>query len=198
MAEARNAHCFSEPHWRVIASGFSTESWFGDGQVVGTGGILNPMRTHLRVGQRYYRFASSTSGLRGQVGGGWWIEYAHFAVIKDFAAQHGYQLGDAARLFLALPYEWTRVDRLVSAILEVPLDAYVGHGKVAQSTKRDPRDRESKWVPVQHQPVAQLYVPGLVSLRTDSSRGEHDLYKLAFPNPTLQFVHSGKAATGPK
>lgn len=39
MTEPLNKHCFLEPHWRVIAQGFQTETWFNDGQAIGTGGI---------------------------------------------------------------------------------------------------------------------------------------------------------------
>jgi hypothetical protein len=34
MVESANGYCFSEPHWRVIAKGFQTETWFNDGQLV--------------------------------------------------------------------------------------------------------------------------------------------------------------------
>ena len=47
MASTANESCFAQPHWRVIAQGFKTEHWFGDGQAVGTGGILNPRPVHL-------------------------------------------------------------------------------------------------------------------------------------------------------
>src|SRR5688500_8856643 len=61
VPEPANAECFSQPHWRVIARGLDVESWFDDGQVKGTGGIVSPKEIKLPVGQRYYRFASSTS-----------------------------------------------------------------------------------------------------------------------------------------
>ena len=50
MAAPANEHCFTEPHWRVIAQGFQTETWFNDGQAVGTGGIRNPQPISLRTG----------------------------------------------------------------------------------------------------------------------------------------------------
>ena len=85
MTEPENAHCFSEPHWLVIARGKDVEKWFNDDQAVGTGGILSPQPTHLSVGQRYYRFANSTSSEGAQIGGGWWIEYESFKTIETFA-----------------------------------------------------------------------------------------------------------------
>ena len=125
----------------MIARGKDVEKWFNDDQAVGTGGIVSPQPVHLSVGQRYYRFASSTSSEGAQVGGGWWIEYETFRTIETFARSNGYSLGDAARLFLALPHAWTRVDRLVSAFLKVPLKAYRGYGNVATGAAASPRTR---------------------------------------------------------
>jgi len=175
-----NLACFSERHWKVIAQGFQTETWFEDGQAIGTGGIVNPNPEDLRVGQKYYRFASATSNYDAQVGGGWWIDYENFATIRGFANRHGYGLEYAARLFLALPYAWTRVDRLVTAILEVPLRAYAGHGKVASLSSE-------KWTPRQHLKVRQLYIPGLYR------RGARtQLYETAFPKPQINYVATMK------
>jgi len=80
--EAANIACFSESHWLVIARGFDTESWFADGQGVGTGGILAPRIIDLPTGNRYYRFASSTSSRSAQIGGGWWIDFENFSTIE--------------------------------------------------------------------------------------------------------------------
>jgi hypothetical protein len=184
MAEPLNDVCFTQPHWLVIARGFDVESWFEEGQVVGTGGISMPKETDLAVGQRYYRFASSTSSRASQVGGGWWIEYEAFKTIEQFANRHRYSLSEAARLFLALPYIWTRVDRLVSAILEVPLRAYSGHGKPAQGSTASKRT-DGTWIPMQHQPVRQLYIPGLY---VAGSRPKTQLYEQAFPEPKFEFI----------
>ena len=114
---AANAAAFAQPHWRVIAAGFETERWFNDGQAVGTGGIVNPQPTRLPSGQYYYRFASSSSPREAQLGGGWWLDADNFNLVRRFAAQHDYTLREAARLMLALPYAWTRVDLLVRALL---------------------------------------------------------------------------------
>ncbi len=85
-----NVEAFTEPHWRVIAAGFDTERWFNDGQAVGTGGIANPQATRLPAGHYYYRFASSASPRHAQLGGGWWLDFENFALIRRFAAEHGY------------------------------------------------------------------------------------------------------------
>jgi hypothetical protein len=182
MVEPRNAKCFEEPHWLVIARGKEVERWFEDNQVVGTGGILMPQPVHLAIGQRYYRFASSTSSEAAQAGGGWWIEYASFKAIESFAHSHGYTLSDSARLFLALPYAWSRVDRLVSAFLHVPLKAYRGYGSTAAGSGEG-KDKGTRWTPLQHQRVAQLYIPGLY---IEGRRPQ--LYKQAFPNPTIEYI----------
>ena len=171
-----NLNCFSQAHWRVIAQGFDTEKWFADSQAVGTGGILMPEPENLRVGQKYFRFASSTSSREAQLGGGWWLDYENFATIRRFSNEQNVTLTDAARLFLALPYVWTRVDRLVSAILDVPLRAYAGRGKVARASGQ-------KWIPVQHLKVKQLYIPGLYKHGAPAQ-----LFERAFPHPRIDYV----------
>jgi hypothetical protein len=61
---------------------------------------------------------------------------------------------------LALPYDWTKVDLLIKALLKSPLRAYTGAGKSAQGGSGG-ADRGTKWIPTQHIKVRQLYVPGL-------------------------------------
>ena len=155
-----NAAEFEQPHWRTIAQGFDTEKWFNDGLAVGTGGIAMPQPTRLPSGQYYYRFANSTSQRSSQLGGGWWIDFEAFKTVEQFASGNGYRLKDAARLMLALPYDWTKVDVLVKALLRLPLRAYTGLGKPAQGKASGP-DRGTKWIPTQHVQVRQIYIPGL-------------------------------------
>lgn len=160
MSTSANAEFFEQPLWRVIAAGFNTERWLNDGQAVGSGGIANPQPTRLLTGQYYYRFASSASSRQAQLGGGWWLDFENFALIRRFANEHGYTLREAARLMLALPYAWTKVDLQVRAVLREPLRAYTGLGKPAQGAASGP-DRGTRWIPTQHVSVRQLYVPGL-------------------------------------
>lgn len=182
MADPTNAHCFSEPHWRVIAQGFETESWFNDGQAMGTGGILNPQPIHLRTGNYYYRFASSTSPREAQLGGGWWLDFENYKKIEAFAMQNRYSIRDAARLMLALPYAWTRVDVKIKALLAVPMKAYTGQGKPAQGAKGG-ADKSTSWIPTQHVKVHQLYIPGLF---VRGSRPREQLYEKAFSSPLTE------------
>lgn len=184
MVGPANAHCFSEPHWRVIAQGFQTETWFHDGQAVGTGGILNPQPTHLRTGNYYYRFASSNSPRETQLGGGWWLDFENFKKIETFAQQHGYSIREAARLMLALPYAWTRVDLKIKAMLAVPMKAYAGEGKPATGAK-DGADKGTVWIPTQHIKVCQLYIPGLF---VKGSRPREQLYEKVFVSPVTEFL----------
>ena len=167
-----NANAFVQPHWLVIARGFDTERWVNDGQTVGTGGIVNPLPASLPAGQYYYRFASSSSTRAAQVGGGWWIDYENLAAIRRFANANGYRVRDAARLMLALPFAWTRVDRMVRALLLQPLRAWSGAGKPAQAPKGG-ADRGTRWIPTQHIKVRQLYVPGL-ALPDEEGRPLHE------------------------
>ena len=176
---AANAKEFEQPHWRVIAQGFATEIWFNDGQAVGTGGILMPQPTRLPSGQYYFRFASSTSPRSGQLGGGWWIDYEALHAIDKFARDNAYRLKDAARLMLALPYEWTKVDIFIKALLMSPLRAYTGVGKAAQGSAAGP-DRGTQWIPTQHQKVRQLYIPGLFVLGR-----QQQLWEAVFHRPEV-------------
>lgn len=162
----------------VIARGFETEAWFDDDQAVGSGGINRPEPYDLLLGNSYYRFASSTTSKDAQLGGGWWIDYETFKYVEDFSRNNVISLGDAARQLLALPYQWTRVDRLIKAFLTVPLRAYAGRGKVASS-------KGETWTP--DQGVRQLYIPGLYK-----KNASLQLYEKAFPNPQIQYTASRK------
>ncbi|HEY0747603.1 MAG TPA: hypothetical protein VGD63_12945 [Steroidobacteraceae bacterium] len=178
-AGAANAAEFAAPHWRVIAQGFDTEQWFNENRGRGTGGILMPQPTRLATGQYYYRFASSHSAQASQLGGGWWLEFEAFKTIETFAAANGYRLKDAARLALALPYDWTKVDLLVKALLRLPLYAYTGLGKPAEG-KPSGTDKATKWIPTQYKAVRQLYIPGLFVA------GRHEqLWETAFEQPPV-------------
>lgn len=162
MSEAANAQHFAQPASRIIASGYSVESWLHDGQAVGTGGIANPQPTRLLTGHYHYRFASSSARRTSQLGGGWWLDFENLNLVQRFAADNGYSLREAARLMLALPYAWTEVDLLVRALLIKPLRAWTGAGKPAQGANAGP-DRGTRWIPTQHVVVRQLYVPGLAA-----------------------------------
>jgi len=105
MFAAANEHCFSQPHWKVIAGGFDTEKWFGENIGVGTGGIVMPRVVNLRTGQNYYRFASSNKTVANQRGGGWWLDFENYKKIERFAQSNQYSMRDSARLMLALPID---------------------------------------------------------------------------------------------
>ena len=182
MASAVNEHCFSQPHWRIIARGFNTESWFNENRVVGTGGILMPEPLSLPTGQYYYRFASSNSSREAQQGGGWWLDFENFKKIDQFAKSNQYSIRDAARLMLALPYDWTRVDRLVRAMLVKPMKAYAGEGKPAKGPEAG-YDKDTTWIPTQHMKVRQLYIPGLF---INGAKPRKQLYETVFSDLTIK------------
>ncbi|MCK0196684.1 hypothetical protein MWN34_07120 [Ancylobacter sp. 6x-1] len=197
-----NEECFQQPHWLMLARGLHVDRWLDDGQWVGTGGIEMPRAVHLRTGQRYFRFASSAAPA-AQVAGGWWIDFENFNTISRFHEKNEMSLTEAARLFLALPYDWSRVDRLVSAILEVPLKAYAGAGKpvrpvdhedshigYGRSGKGQIPEGASSWVPQKHGGVTQLHIPGLYVKREDHSARQ--LYEIAFPHPRIESIVSGR------
>jgi hypothetical protein len=172
-----NAKEFEQSHWRVIAQGFDTERWFDEGEAVGTGGILMPEPTRLPSGHYYYRFTSSVSPKFAQLGGGWWVDFETFKMIERFASENKYRLKDAARLMLALPYDWTKVDLLIKALLKSPLRAYTGLGKPAQGGAGN-ADKGTQWIPTQHVRARQIYIPGLFV----KGRKEQ-LYETVFDQP---------------
>jgi hypothetical protein len=187
VADAINARFFQQPHWLILARGMNVEDWLEHDVLHGTGGISFPTPVHLSVGNRYYRFASSATSKDVQVGGSWWIEFDQFHKIKTYAKQNGHSLSYAARLFLALPYDWTRVDRLVSAILEAPLKAYAGKGKVASGNANV---SNNVWTPIQRYAAIQLYIPGLFI------KGHNPpLHTVAFPEPRLEFIRESRHET---
>lgn len=185
MSSAANAEHFAQSHWRVIASGHDVKRWFQDGQAVGTGGILNPSPTQLPAGQALYRFASSQTSREAQFGGGWWVDFENFRSIRAFADEHGYSLREAARLMLALPYAWTRVDRLLKAFPLQPLKAWTGLGKPADAAG-SAADRGTRWIPTQHLRIRQCYIPGLY-VRPDPdplvARPRRQLFETVFAQP---------------
>jgi hypothetical protein len=136
-----------------------------------------PQPTRLPPGQYYYRFASSTSSRAAQLGGGWWVDFEGFNTISTFARENGYRLREAARLMLALPYDWSKVDVMVRALLRFPLRAYTGEGKPAQGAAHG-ADRATRWIPTQHIKVRQIYIPGLYV----EGRNEQ-IYEKAFLQP---------------
>jgi hypothetical protein len=145
------------------------------------GGISMPRRVHLALGQKYFRFANSRVPREAQLSGGWWVEFETLNTIANFARQHATPR-EAARYLLGLPWEWTECDKLVSAILDQPLDAYRGKGSPARASAptqpaAHPNDRGTAWIPPQHLEVMQLYIPGLA-----------DVCARAFPHPIVEDI----------
>jgi hypothetical protein len=98
-------------------------------------------------------------------------------MIETFASENKYRFKDAARLMLALPYDWTKVDLLIKALLKSPLRAYTGLGKPAQGGGGG-ADKGTQWIPTQHVKARQIYIPGLFV----KGRKEQ-LYETVFDHP---------------
>ncbi len=148
---------YFDSHALQAARGAATT---GSDWVETNGGIVSPHRVHVPTGQYYYRFASSTTPHEYRRRGCWWIEYEVMTKIARFVREKDSTPRDAARYFLALPWSWTKVDRLVRAQLVAKVDAYRGEGKPAEGTH--PRDAGTRFIPPQHiRELYQLYIPGL-------------------------------------
>jgi hypothetical protein len=176
MMHALNDLAFTQPRWENAAKGYDRDL---SGWPEYNGGIEFPRRVHLRMGQWYYRFANSkTPREQVQLGGGWWIEYETLHAISNFARDHSTPR-DAVRYLLAVPWDWNECDKLVSAILEKPLDAFRGKGKPAISKLpgMHPNDGYTRYIPPGHLEIMQLYIPDLSSVRA-----------IAFPAPNIEDV----------
>ena len=132
----------------------------GAGPVETNGGIQMPRRVHVTMGQYLYRFASSATPAPLRAQGCWWIEYEVLTKIARFAREQDSTPRDAARYFLALPWSWTQVDRLLRARVNAPIDASRGTGKPAAGNHA--RDAETRFIPPHHiGELYQLYIPGM-------------------------------------
>lgn len=114
-----------------------------DGEAAFNGGIINPRRAHLSMGQWYFRFVSSATPHAVKVGGAWWVDYEtlhniwrrYEATGANPNARRIAHSSDAASTFrewLALTYEWNLIQEMVVAQLARRMDAWAGVGRVAR------------------------------------------------------------------
>ncbi len=136
-----NLDCFTTSPKRekylAMARGYSEKDDMGDFN----GGILNPQREHLSVGQNYYRFVSRSLKAEYKTGGAWWIDadtlnsiYNRFRV-TGANPRTPYSAGPASstiREWLALTFEWNMIEEIVISQLQARLDCYSGFGRVAR------------------------------------------------------------------
>jgi hypothetical protein len=165
--------------WKLIAGGFKPSFPGGrvdyaldQGMAIRNGGISMPREVKLRTGLYYYRFLDTVFhnvnvAKSGDVAyfGRWWIDGETMLACRKFALDGGYALSEAAKYFLALPYEWGDHRRLVRALLAETLRAWEGRGAPAQSAPAQSNrahrmDRGTTWIPPQHVEVHQLFIPG--------------------------------------
>jgi hypothetical protein len=138
-----NIDCFKGPkaaQWLCKASG----SLDIDGERALNGGILNPQREHLKLGQYYYRFVSRALRPEVKIGGAWWIDFDTLNNIHARYRQVGpsptarQSSGPGAgarstfREWLALTFEWNLIEEVVIAELRARLDSYSGFGRRAE------------------------------------------------------------------
>jgi hypothetical protein len=144
---------------------------------------LHPRQVSIPRDTTLYRFVDLRKGPASRVADGpWWLEYEHYRTIVGFADRHGYSIGYAARLMLAIFHEWSELNAVVGArVVEGPLLAWKGRGKQVVTPGRDPRDvatprglvterrgpdgglpSATKTTPTQGAfQVLQLFIPGL-------------------------------------
>ncbi len=138
-----NIDCFDGPkadEWLWRARGLTVI----DGETAVNGGIVNPVREHLKLGQYYYRFVSRILTEESKIGGAWWID---FDTLNNIYARYrrtgpsptakqssGPHAGSRStfREWLALTFEWNVIEEIVIARLCARLDSYSGIGRRAQ------------------------------------------------------------------
>ncbi len=142
-----NRDCFKgggnqkkELEWFDKACGYSFDKASGWGNF--NGGITNPQREHLRVGNRYYRFVSAFIPHSYKIGGVWWIEHETLLHIYHRYKAAGPNpntpistlstpVASVFREWLALTFEWNMIEEIIVADLHARIDAYTGAGRVA-------------------------------------------------------------------
>ena len=132
------------------------------GMALRSGGMSMPVECKPPLGQFYYRFLDTVSHNVGVAGSGeaayfgrWWVDAETLAAIRRHAKLAGDDLSEAAKYYLALPYEWGDHRRLVRAQLVRPLRAWRGKGLPAPDARSGTR-----FIPPLHVEVAQLLIPG--------------------------------------
>ena len=144
LGEVLNIDCFQGPkaaEWLAKARGLSIGS---DGWGMLNGGIVNPQREHMKVGQIYYRFVSKSIPHGYKVGGMWWMDYETLKNIHERFRQAGanphvkYQgktedksARSTFREWLALTYDWNEIEEVIVGELRARVDAYTGFGRLA-------------------------------------------------------------------
>ena len=141
-----NLDCFTtspkREEWLAKARGFGKQ--VGDGPQ--NGGIVNPQREHMKLGQHYYRFVSA--GLREEykTGGAWWVDfdtlnniYSRFRATgpNERTPRSSGPTSSSFREWLALTIEWNLIEEIIIAQLQARLDCYSGFGRQAKGTDPD-------------------------------------------------------------
>ena len=155
------------------------------------GGIVNPKREHLKVGQYYFRFVSKALPHKDKVAGQWWVEfdtlnniYGRFKAaganeaVKYQGAHADSSPRSSVREWLALTFDWNEIEQIIVAQLWARMDAYTGFGRLAKGPdgKHAGDNRAFGYAPHLSNifSVKQLYVPGM-----------WDLHEKAFPKPVF-------------
>lgn len=130
---------------------------------VTNGGIINPVRHEIAVGTRLVRFGNIMPHFA--VTGGWWLEFAAYRKIEEFADRYRMPVQVALRLLCCVPPEWSQLTVLMQARTIAPLLAYRGAG--APVTLVNKTTKQTSFMAVTADAsgniVPQLYIPGTAS-----------------------------------
>lgn len=198
-----NEHCFRGMGlklWSARARGFEPVgemrsgprgSWWNlasdeDGYAVQNGGLSNPRKDRMHVGQYYFRFigsiARNTKGVAAGMSGWWWIDCETMIAIRNYAERLDWPISRSAAHLLIIPKEWSDCAYLGRAMLLKRMYAFTGKGKPAAGTvSPDSALRRTSGTSVMigagHLEIKQYFVPG-----------ERDLIAEAFQPLSLDHV----------
>lgn len=128
-----------------------------------TGGMINPQRCELKVGDILYRFVARNTPPERAVTGGWWVDKTQFTKMDHFAQTQGVSIAMASRILCCVPPEWSDMGLLIRARVRDPLLAYRGLGNHVNIPRGDGLGNVKMTA---HNDLAarrllQLFIPGL-------------------------------------
>lgn len=141
------------------------------------GGLVISRRVELAEDNLMFRFAAKkylggdAGLLKTLLNSPWWMEEDRMRLLLDRARTAGVGLMQMARNQLALPFEWTDCDIIVSARIKpgVLLAAHAGPGRTASGGPTGDLRIVAREAP--HLFMDQLYLPGLGPIGGNRAKG---------------------------
>ena len=120
-------------------------------------GMYSPIVSTI-TGGRLYKFSQASRPESQQVASPWWFTETEFEKMKRFLDLDPGNIGFLARSQVAVKYEWSNMDTLVTAKVMHPIHVFVGPGR----WQVEKTARGSNIIFQAPEDVKQCYVPGVV------------------------------------